>query len=326
MFIDLGMGKFMNSKNSLFFLAMVLTTLVVGSRSNVSAAGLDGIVPGNSTPEKITGGHEFDTAGSPLYMNDALYFTNNNFDSPDELSRTYRMNPDGSIDTLEVGNNVTTTLRASGRGTIYACRMLGHRVVELDPDGEVLEVVVDEYDGSRIDGPNDLVVDAKGGLYFSDSQFIAGRETMQPVPSVYYVSPQGDVSRVIDDIEFPNGLALSPDNGTLYVANTQGTHVLAYDVAEDGTVSNGRNFAAVELPEEGGTSGADGMVVDSQGNLYVATTLGVGVQVFNRSGEHLGNIEVPTPSNNVSFGGSDGKTLYISARDGIYAMAVNIEG
>lgn len=316
----------MNSKISLFTLMIILVTISACNRNGTDTTNFNSIISDDASLEKVTEDYEFDTAGSPLYMNGDLYFTNNNFDSPGELSRTFRMNPDGSIDTLKSGNNVTTTLKSSGQGTIYACEMLGHRVVELDQNGQVLNIVADEYNGDRIDGPNDLVVDQKGGLYFSDSQFIAGRQTMQPVPSVYYASAEGDISRVIDDVEFPNGLGLSPDGGTLYVANTPGTKILAYDVAEDGTVRNGRDFAAVELAEDSETSGADGMAVDSEGNLFVATTQGLGVQVFNSSGEHLGNIDVPTPSNNVSFGGQDGKILYISAQDGIYKIAVNTEG
>lgn len=316
----------MNNKISLYTLVIIMVTFSACNRDGADIANLNSFVSEDASLEKVTEGYEFDTAGSPLYMNGDLYFTNNNFDSPGELSRTFRMNPDGSIDTLESGNNVTTTLRASGQGTIYACEMLGHRVVELDQNGQVLNVVADEYNGARIDGPNDLVVDQKGGLYFSDSQFIAGRQTMQPVPSVYYVSAEGEITRVIDNVEFPNGLGLSPDGSTLYVANTPGIQILAFDVAEDGTVSNGRDFAAVELAEDSETSGADGMAVDSEGNLFVATTQGLGVQVFNSSGEHLGNIDVPTASNNVSFGGPDDNTLYISAQDGIYKIAVNTEG
>ncbi|MEX0660613.1 MAG: SMP-30/gluconolactonase/LRE family protein [Balneolaceae bacterium] len=316
----------MNYKISLFSLALILVTITSCANNDEIRIDLNSIVSEDATLEKVTQGYEFDTAGSPLYMNGDLYFTNNNFDSPGELSRTFRMNADGSIDTLKSGNNVTTTLKASGQGTIYACEMLGHRVVELDQNGQVIRVVVDEYNGTRIDGPNDLVVDQKGGLYFSDSQFIAGREIMQPDPSVYYVSGQGEITRVIYDVEFPNGLGLSPDGGTLYVANTPGTQILAYDVAEDGTVSNRRDFAAVELAEDSETSGADGMAIDSEGNLYVATTQGLGVQIFNSSGDYLGNIEAPTPTNNVSFGGEEDKILYISTQDGIYQISVNIEG
>src|SRR5699024_10439796 len=126
----------------------------------------------------------------------------------------------------------------------------------------------------------------KGGLYFSDSQFIAGGQTKQDTPAVYYVAPDGEVSRVIDDVAFPNGLALSPDGATLYVANTPEKHLLAYDVQADGSVQNKRRFVAIELAHGEEEGGADGMAVDSEGNVYVATTKGVGVQVFNPNGDH----------------------------------------
>lgn len=284
------------------------------------------IISDSSNIELITEGYTFDTAGSPLYMNGSLYFTNNNFDSPDLLSRTFRMNSNGSIDSLKSGNGVTTTLRASGNGTIYACEMLGHRIVELDKDGQIVKVIVNEYNGARIDGPNDLIVDKKGGIYFTDSQFIAGREKKQPRPAVYYFSPQKEVLLVLDDVIFPNGLALSPDEQTLYVADTQGLHLLSYKVLEDGTVNNKQDFASFQLADNSEISGADGMVVDSVGNIYVATTQGLGVQVFNNKGKHLGNIKVPSPTNNVSFGGEDGRSLYISAQNGIYRILLKNEG
>lgn len=283
------------------------------------------IIDEGASVSKVTTGYTFDTAGSPLYLEGALYFTNNNFDNP-EVSRTLRKTSAGGIDTLRMDNGVTTTLRASARGTIFACEMLGHRVVELDTDGQVLEVIADSYNGNRIDGPNDLVVDQQGGLYFSDSQFIAGGEKKQETPAVYYVDVKGNITRVIDDIAFPNGLGLSPDGSTLYVANTEGEHLLAYNVEDDATLSNKRNFAAIELSGGSKESGADGVAVDRSGNVYVATTQGLGVQVFNSEGEHLGNIPAPTPTNNVSFGGEDGETLFISAQDGIYSIPVKTRG
>jgi len=268
---------------------------------------------------KISEGYTFDTAGSPLYFKGYYYFTNNNFDQP-EKSMTLRMSPSAKIDTLMVDNGVTTTLQAGGSNTMYACEMLGHRVVELNREGELIRVVADKYNGRRIDGPNDIVVDDKGGFYFSDSQFIAGGEKMQETPAVYYVTPEDTIIRVIDDIEFPNGMGLSPDGSILYVANTRGKYLLAYDVNEDGTLSNKRNFTHMEIPVDGQESGADGMAVDAEGNVYVATTQGIGVQVFDRKGSHLQNIDAPTVTNNVSFGGEQGTQILIAAQDGIYAI------
>ena len=293
-------------------------------------SGLDAIVPAGAKLEKVTVGYEFDTAGSPLYMDGELYFTNNNFD-PADKSCTIKMDKSGQYRVLRKDNGVTTTLQNSGKSTIYACEMLGHRVVEMDMKGNVLRVVCGEYNGRRVDGPNDLVVDRKGGIYFTDSQFIGNEQKMQETPAVYYIRPDGSVIRVIDDIEFPNGVWLSPDEKTLYVCNTRGRYLIAYDVKSDGTVCCKRDFAELQLnrdvigpnSEEGG---ADGIAVDSAGNVYVATTKGFGIQVFDSRGNHLGNILCDAVTNNVNFGGPDMKTLYVSAKDGIYSIPVKIPG
>ncbi len=295
---------------------------------------LNEIVNPGAQIEKVTEGIEFDTAATPLYADGELYFTNTNFDSP-EKCRTMKIDASGKLHILREKNGLTSSIQHSGRGTFYCCEMLGHRVIEMDREGKVLRVVAGEYNGKRIDGPNDLTIDSKGGIYFTDSQYIAGRGKMQETPAVYYVKSDETVIRVIDDIDFPNGIELSPDEKTLYVVNTlgktKGRYVRSYDVLEDGTVTNGRDFAEIKLSEAeetkpDGSSGADGTAVDSAGNLYVATTKGLGIQVFNSSGKHLGNIECPSISNNVTFGGEDMKTMYISAKDGIYKIQVKIPG
>ena len=289
----------------------------------------DIITPGTQL-EKVTAGYEFDTAGSPLYVDGKIYFTNNNFE-PADRSATIKMDSEGNYTILRQDNGVTTTLQHSGKGTLYCCEMLGHRVIEMGLDGTVLRVEAGEYNGKRIDGPNDIYVDRKGGIYFTDSQFIGGQEKMQETPTVYYVKPNGSLIRVIDDVEFPNGVWLSPDEKTLYLCNTRGKYLRAYDVNPDGTVSNGRDFTELLLNpevigEDSVESGADGMVVDSAGNIFVATTKGHGIQVFDKTGKHLGNILCEAVTNNVNFGDPDLKTLYVSAKDGIYRIPVKIPG
>jgi len=331
----------MRINNCLYLLAGLSTIAVLScgggegrKASQEKPAGLETILAKGATVEKVTSGFTFDTAATPVYFEGDLYFTNTNF-SDMEACRTMKINGTGELKILRNNNGLTSALQTSGTGTFYCCEMLGHRVIEIDPDGNVLRVVADTYDGKRIDGPNDLTVDASGGIYFTDSQFIGEEEKMQDRPAVYYVKSTGEVVRIIDDIDFPNGIELSPDGKVLYVIDTRGSrkgqYIRAYDVLEDCTVANGRDFAEVELTpdDEGnpeGMSGADGSAVDSAGNLYVATTRGLGVQVFSPSGEHLGNIAGPLNTNNISFGGEDLKTLYIAAKDGIYTIPVMIPG
>ena len=160
---------------------------------------LDSIIPRGATLELVTKGYRFDTAGSPLYVNGEIYFTNNNFDPP-EKSWTLKMDASGAYEALRKNNGVTTAMQHSGNVTIFCCEMLGHRVVEMGRNGKVLRIVCNEYNGKRIDGPNDLIVDRKGGVYFSDSQFIGDQQKVQETPAVYYVKPDGSVIRVIDDM------------------------------------------------------------------------------------------------------------------------------
>jgi len=293
-------------------------------------SGLDSVIKAGAKLEKATGDMKFDTAGSPCYVNGILFLTNNNFD---ELmkSRVFKMTAPGKIEMIRENNGMTATLKLNKAGNLFACEMMGHRVVELDTAGKVLRVVVSEFNSKRIDGPNDMVIDRKGGFYFTDSQFIGKEQKMQDTPAVYYVTPDGAIKRVVSNVVFPNGIALSPDRKTLYLANTQGKYILAYDVEADGSLTNGRNFAELELSKENiakksEMSGTDGIAVDSAGNVFAATTQGIGVQVFDKSGKHLGNIPCPVAVNNCAFGGKNLKTLYVSAKDGIYKIELKNKG
>ncbi len=284
------------------------------------------IVPEGAVLTNHPLGVVFDTAGSPCWDGGRLFFTNNNFE-PVSASRTYLMEPDGTVRIIRDGNNATTAVKRSGHGTFYCCEMRGHRVIEMDADGQVMKVVSGEYNGKRVDGPNDLIVDSRGGIYYTDSQFIGDEAKMQDTTAVYYVTPDGSTKRVLDDIEFPNGIAISPDGRTLYVTNSYGRFLRAYDILADATVSNGRDFAELQVPAEAnGQSGADGLAVDSAGNIFVATTKGVGIQVVSPAGKIIGTIPAEVVVNNVAFGGEDLKTLYVSAKDGIYTIPVLVPG
>lgn len=329
-------------KNLMLFLILALTACVAMSCGQQAAvetpagptASLGDIVPAGAALAKITGDIKFDTAGSPCYFEGNLFFTNNMFD-PRENSQTHVLHGMSHHTVIREYNGVTTAIHQTGSGTFYCCEMVGHRVIEMDKDGNILRTVAGEYNGVRLDGPNDMVIDKMGGIYFTDSRFSPGEELMQDTPAVYYVKPDGSIMRIIDDIDFPNGIDLSPDGKILYVANTRGPnkgkYVIAYDVNADATVSNRRNFGELILSTENeananGTSGADGTAVDSAGNVYVATTQGIGIQVLNSAGTHLGSITCEVATNNLYFGGEDMKTLFVAAKDGIYSIELSVPG
>src|SRR5262249_5085545 len=162
-----------------------------------------------------------------------------------------------------------------------------------------------------------------GGIYFTDPgprPVVPGRPTF-----VFYLRAGAKEPILIDgEVARPNGLTLTRDGKTLIVDDTIGLTVFAYDVQEDGTVRNKRAFAKLRDIPEGKESGADGLAIDSEGRLYISSL--VGVQVFDANGEHLGTIKVPRQSANVAFGGADKRTLYITAREGLYRIQTLAQG
>jgi gluconolactonase len=218
--------------------------------------------------------------------------------------------------------------------------MFGHRVVEVEPaTGKVLRVVLDKINGKPIDGPNDLVMDAKGGIYITDPQFTPETQKSQPGKQVYYVAADGAAKVVIGPGEYamPNGVELSPDGKTLYVNNTWQkpgeNYVWAYDVAGDGSLSQKRQFAKLNLttavlnapkPEDRLDSGADGSTMDTEGRYYVATR--TGVQIFLPDGTYAGTIFVPQYPVSITFGGANNDILYMVGESSVWSIQTKVHG
>ncbi len=141
---------------------------------------------------------------------------------------------------------------------------------------------------------------------------------------MYYIDPSGEVSRVTEDLPAPNGIGLSPDGKRLYVIPSRQAEMLVYDVDGPGQLSNGRTLCRLKQPAGKDDTGGDGMAVDVEGNLYITTNLGV--EIFSPQGEHRGLIEFPEQPANVTLGGPDGKTMYATARTGLYRVAMPIAG
>ena len=203
-------------------------------------------------------------------------------------------------------------------GYLIACEQTNRRVTRISMDGAVT-IVADSFDGNALNSPNDLWLDATGGIYFSDPRFGSQEGVEQDGNYVFYVPPDGaPVRRVVDDLVAPNGVLGTADGTRLYVADhgprTGSDNTYAFDVRTDGSLVNRRMIA----PEA-----TDGMTLDEHGNLYLAAG---GVQVYSPEGEKIASITVPENPSNVVFGGPDRRTLFITARTGFYSLQMAVRG
>ncbi len=295
-------------------------------------ATLKDIVPVGARCAKLNQKERFIFTEGPAWDGKgSLFFS----DIPPNL--TYRMAASGGFTVFRLYTNSGNGLCFNHAGNLLVCEGGAHRVTEVDMEGRVVRVVASEYGGKPLSAPNDIIVRRDGGIYFSDPAF--GKKT-QDANAVYFIGKSGRPERVAQDAIMPNGLALSPDERTLYIDDTYDKHVWAYDVRPDGTLGPGRKWCELEVtgqPSLAGAQGerlpvqgypqasiADGMAADVDGNLYVTTQ--VGIQVFDKGGDALGTIEVPEQPSNVDFGGGDMRTLYITGWTSIYAITLNIPG
>ena len=243
-----------------------------------------------------------------------------------------------SILKVDAADNVSTFIENSNQTNamgwdlegrlISVQRARGNEKVGVLYPPDRVTTLADNFAGQPFNSLNDLALDKRGGVYFTDTQ------------GIYYLPPGGTVTRIIDEVPRPNGLVLSPDEKTLYVHNKDGVYMLAFAVAPDGTISDRRNFArynSVRVPGHDDPSwdednGADGMAVDSDGRVYAATN--AGVEVFSPSGDLLGvmpvqwgaeNNRIRKPQN-LAFGGPDRKTLYIVGAGTIYKVKTLSQG
>jgi gluconolactonase len=237
--------------------------------------------------------------------------------------RIWRLDPKGDLSVFRDKTNMANGLAFMPNGDLVAVEYKARRISVSAPDGRNVRDLT-RGDGMRpLVGVNDAIADAKGGVYFTDPHdrpIVIGRKVF-----VYYLPPGQTRARVVDDTMIrPNGLALSPDGRMLYVADTVGHDVIAWDVQPDGSLANRRPFARLRGLKEGEDSGGDGVAVDRDGRLYVTSV--PGVQVFSRRGEYLGTIRIPRRPTNVAFSGPGKQTLYITAREALYRIDTLVKG
>jgi len=263
----------------------------------------------------------------PSWMHGRLYFSNyykfwKPWGSSDE-GGVWVVEPDGSFRVLNK-NVQTCGTTPLPNGNLAVCDLFKRGVVEMTPDGTMGRTIVDSYDGIPFGVANDVITDRKGGLYITDSS-VAKKGKKQPGTALYYLDGNGRVTRVTEpnSVDYINGVVVSEDDETLFLNGSGELYVWMFDVRGDGTLSNKRPFAELKVPDreldrEKPKSGADGMTIDRDGNLYVATPLGV--QVFDGTGRFMGIIRFPKSPSHCVFGGENLSTLYVTARDHVYSI------
>jgi gluconolactonase len=221
---------------------------------------------------------------------------------------------DGSAYRSPSGKSNGLTLDPDGR--LVACEHGNRRVSRTERDGTVT-TLADSFEGKRLNSPNDVVVRSDGTVFFTDPPYgLEGRPAELDVQGVYAISPAGEIRLIADDFTKPNGLTFSPDESVVYIADTEHSHIRAFDAADDGTLSNGRVFCEVERP--------DGMKTDREGRIW--TTAAEGMEVFAPDGARLTALPFPQRPANCAFGDDDGKTLYVTARTALYRVRCASEG
>jgi gluconolactonase len=307
----------------------------VGSIERLDPA-LDALVPRDARIEKLADG--FTWAEGPVWRakDASLVFS----DVPKNTIYQWReatgisvfLRPSGFTSPNPPGRELGSNGLTLDKGGAVVMADHGNRqIARLEEETWTKTTLAARYDGKRFNSPNDLVYRANGDLYFTDPPFglrgLANDPAKElPHSGVYRVTPTGDVTLLTTELDFPNGIAFSPDEKTLYVSNASGARAIwmAYDVAANGTVSNGRVFFDATAAFRAGKRGVpDGMRVDQRGNVF-ATGPG-GVIVLSPQGKHLGTIATGQPTANCAFG-DDGQTLYITANNQLLRVRLTTKG
>ncbi|EGW23401.1 SMP-30/gluconolactonase/LRE family protein [Methylobacter tundripaludum] len=283
---------------------------------------IPGVSAGGVIIELIKDGFK-GTEGPIGYSDGSLLFTETN------ENRIVRIAPDNTVSTFLENSNGANGLALNAGGEIIAVQTLKPQVGIVYP-ADKQKVFAENFEGVAFQRPNDVVLHKSGGIYFTDSGTRPTKENPNPPashPGVFYISPTGELKRLANDVDRPNGIQLNKDETVLYVANTLGEHVLAYDIAADGSISNRRNFAKLDgwkNEENVWSSGADGLAIDDNDRLYVASNSGI--EVFDAKGEALGVIALPKKPQNIAFAGTDKKTLYAVGRGSAYRIPLLAQG
>lgn len=274
-------------------------------------AAAESIAAKGATLEKLGDGFSF-TEGPTADAQGNVFFT----DQPND--RIHKWSVDGEITLFLEPAGRSNGMDFDKAGNLWSCADAKNELWMIKPDGSH-EVVVTDYEGKLLNGPNDVWIHPSGAIYFSDPYYKRpywDRGPSEQTTAVYRLSSDHKtLTRVDDDFERPNGLVGTPDGKTLYVADIGAKKTYAYDIADDGSLTNKRLFCE---------QGSDGMTIDVEGRVYLT---GNGVSVFDRDGNKVEQIDVPEPwTANICFGGKDRSMLFMTAGKRVYGLQTRTQG
>ncbi len=262
--------------------------------------------------EKLAEGFEF-TEGPAADAEGNIFFT----DQPSD--RILKWSITGQLSTFLQPSGRANGLYFDHQGNLIACADEKNELWSISSSGQIT-VLVKDYQSRLLNGPNDLWVRPDDGIYFTDPYYPRNYWTRGPMEQdgqhVYYLAPDRTaMTRVIDDLQKPNGIIGTPDGKTLYIADIGSNKTYAYDIQLDGLLINKRLFCAL---------GSDGMTLDNEGNVYLT---GNGVIIFNQAGQQIEHISIPEGwTGNVTFGGKDRHLLFITASKSVYGLKMRVIG
>jgi gluconolactonase len=286
-----------------FLLSTLCAAHVLAAESNLLAPG--------ATLQKLAGDFVF-TEGPACDREGNVFFT----DQPND--RILKWSVDGKLSTFMQPCGRANGLSFDPEGYLWACADEKNELWRIDPAGKAA-VIVKDYQGKLLNGPNDVWVRPGGGVYFTDPYYERSywkRGPKEMGECVYYLAPDSKtLARVIDDLTQPNGIIGTPDGKLLYVADIGAGKTYRYRIQTNGSLKEKTLFCDL---------GSDGMTIDSEGNLYLT---GKGVTVFDPAGRRIKHIDVAEPwTANVCFGGKDRQTLFITASKNLYGLRLKVRG
>jgi len=292
---------------------IIFLILLCGVVITAACQGNKPIIASGAKVEKLADSFRF-TEGPIADKQGNVFFT----DQPND--RIMKWSTDGKLSVFLEKAGRANGMYFDKKGFLLTCSDMDNEIWSINPKGKHT-VILTDFNGKKLNGPNDLWVRPDGGIYFTDPLYVRDYWTRDPKRQqdgehVYYISPdRKTVIPVATDLEQPNGIIGTPDGKLLYVADIKARKTYVYEIQPNGSLTGKKLFCEM---------GSDGMTIDSEGNIYLT---GNGVTVFNKKGEKIEHIPVDARwTANVCFGGKDMKTLFITASQYLYSLRMNVKG